>query len=172
MTTLWTEERVELLKKLWNERLSASRIAFEIGGISRNAVVGKAHRLGLEGRENAGGRPKKPKPGPVASIIAPGTLSPIMAAPDPGAITRWNYDPLPESNPVSIVDLKNADRNNEGQCKWPLEYRSDVIGGHLFCGAKNMGNGVNYCAVHWRKSMTEEGFRRATSTAKRRDQAA
>ncbi len=46
----WTDERVELLKKLWAEGLSASQIANRLGGVSRNAVIGKVHRLGLSGR--------------------------------------------------------------------------------------------------------------------------
>jgi len=46
----WTEERVELLKKLWQDGLSASQIAAELGGVTRNAVIGKVHRLGLSGR--------------------------------------------------------------------------------------------------------------------------
>ncbi len=46
----WTDERVELPKKLWSDGLSASRIAAELGGITRNAVIGKVHRLGLSGR--------------------------------------------------------------------------------------------------------------------------
>jgi GcrA cell cycle regulator len=46
----WTDERVELLKKLWADGLSASRIAAELGGVSRNSVIGKVHRLGLSGR--------------------------------------------------------------------------------------------------------------------------
>ena len=46
----WTDERVELLKKLWAEGLSASQIAGRLGGVTRNAVIGKAHRLGLKGR--------------------------------------------------------------------------------------------------------------------------
>src|SRR5882757_4528957 len=46
----WTDERVETLKKLWTDGLSASQIAAELGGITRNAVIGKVHRLGLSGR--------------------------------------------------------------------------------------------------------------------------
>src|SRR5687767_15845801 len=46
----WTDERVELLKKLWAEGLSASQIASRLGGVTRNAVIGKVHRLGLSGR--------------------------------------------------------------------------------------------------------------------------
>ena len=51
----WTDERVEKLKKLWSEGLSASQIAAQLGGVSRNAVIGKVHRLSLPGRAKAGG---------------------------------------------------------------------------------------------------------------------
>src|SRR3954471_22560081 len=57
----WTDERVELLKKLWAEGLSASQIATELGGITRNAVVGKVHRLGLSGRAKSAPT-AKPRP--------------------------------------------------------------------------------------------------------------
>src|SRR2546423_14227141 len=61
---MWTDERVELLKKLWAEGLSASQIAAELGGITRNAVIGKVHRLGPSGRAKAPSstapRPRKP----------------------------------------------------------------------------------------------------------------
>src|SRR6201987_4098283 len=61
----WTDERVETLKKLWTEGLSASQIAAELGGITRNAVIGKVHRLGLSGRakspSSAAPRPRKPR---------------------------------------------------------------------------------------------------------------
>lgn len=46
----WTDERVEMLKQLWTEGLSASQIADRLGGVSRNAVIGKVHRLKLESR--------------------------------------------------------------------------------------------------------------------------
>ena len=46
----WTDERVELLKKLWSDGLSASQIATQLGGVTRNAVIGKVHRLSLSGR--------------------------------------------------------------------------------------------------------------------------
>ena len=58
----WTDERVEMLKKLWADGLSASQIAAQLGGITRNAVIGKVHRLGLSGRakapSSAGPRPR------------------------------------------------------------------------------------------------------------------
>jgi hypothetical protein len=50
MRMSWTDERVELLKKLWADGLSASQIANQLGGVTRNAVIGKVHRLSLSGR--------------------------------------------------------------------------------------------------------------------------
>lgn len=65
----WTDERVELLKKMWAEGQSASQIAKELGGVTRNAVIGKVHRLGLSNRTAspapAPAKPEaKPKPQP------------------------------------------------------------------------------------------------------------
>ncbi|NOC46452.1 GcrA family cell cycle regulator [Ruegeria sp. HKCCD7559] len=57
----WTDERVELLKKMWGEGQSASQIAKELGGVTRNAVIGKVHRLGLSNR-TAGASPAKAEP--------------------------------------------------------------------------------------------------------------
>ena len=56
----WTDERVETLKKLWADGLSASQIAAQLGGVSRNAVIGKVHRLKLSGRAKSvsSGAPK------------------------------------------------------------------------------------------------------------------
>jgi GcrA cell cycle regulator len=71
----WTEERIERLKAMWTKGATASQIAEELGGVSRNAVIGKAHRLGLESRPSpvkageekekkakAAPAPKAPKP--------------------------------------------------------------------------------------------------------------
>lgn len=57
----WTDERVEQLKKMWSEGQSASQIAKELGGVTRNAVIGKVHRLGLSNR-TTGAAPAKPEP--------------------------------------------------------------------------------------------------------------
>ena len=75
----WTEERIERLKKMWHDGATASQIADELGGVSRNAVIGKAHRLGLEQR------PSPVKPGeehqPHKSAPVAATPAPTKAAP-------------------------------------------------------------------------------------------
>ena len=53
----WTDERVELLTKMWGEGQSASQIAKELGGVTRNAVIGKVHRLGLSNRATSTAKP-------------------------------------------------------------------------------------------------------------------
>ena len=57
----WTDERVELLKKLWSEGLSASQIAAQLGGVTRNAVIGKVHRLSLSGRAKPASNSPRPR---------------------------------------------------------------------------------------------------------------
>jgi GcrA cell cycle regulator len=74
----WTEERIERLKKMWHEGATASQIADELGGVSRNAVIGKAHRLGLEQR------PSPVKPGDEKEVAKkPAPAAPASAAPKP-----------------------------------------------------------------------------------------
>ncbi len=69
----WTDERVETLKKMWGEGQSASQIAKELGGVTRNAVIGKVHRLGLSNRAGSGGSAAAkaaPKEKPAAAAAA------------------------------------------------------------------------------------------------------
>ena len=75
----WTEERIERLKKMWHDGATASQIAEELGGVSRNAVIGKAHRLGLEQRPSPvkPGEEKERKP---AAAAAPSAGAPKAAA--------------------------------------------------------------------------------------------
>ncbi|RDW12352.1 GcrA family cell cycle regulator, partial [Paracoccus thiocyanatus] len=65
----WTDERVETLKRMWAEGQSASQIAKELGGVTRNAVIGKVHRLGLSNRTEEGAA--EPAPEPAAKPVPP-----------------------------------------------------------------------------------------------------
>jgi GcrA cell cycle regulator len=99
----WTEERIERLKKMWHDGATASQIADELGGVSRNAVIGKAHRLGLEQRPSpvrageekdskkaapAAAAPKSAAPKPSAAKAAPATAEPTDDAPPAPAPPR------------------------------------------------------------------------------------
>src|SRR5437763_6105501 len=88
----WTDERIERLKKMWHDGATASQIADELGGVSRNAVIGKAHRLGLEQRPSpvkAGEEKEAKKPAPLAASSRPVPKADApTAAPDTPATTH------------------------------------------------------------------------------------
>ncbi|MDB5590369.1 GcrA family cell cycle regulator [Enterovirga sp.] len=144
----WTEDRVELLGRLWGEGLSASQIAALLGGgVTRNAVIGKVHRLGLSGRGKAGqpAPPRAPKPRPQAVPeavpgVAPvglGEASPVQEA--AVAVRRAEPAMIPVSERVSILDLRDS------MCRWPLGDPATADFG--FCGARSI-TGLPYCGTH------------------------
>ncbi len=82
----WTDERIERLTKMWEGGATASQIADELGGVSRNAVIGKAHRLGLKARPSPVKPNDKPEPAPkAAKPAAEAPRAPAPAAPRPAA---------------------------------------------------------------------------------------
>ncbi|MBM7068739.1 GcrA family cell cycle regulator [Actibacterium sp. 188UL27-1] len=97
----WTDERVEVLKKMWGDGQSASQIAKELGGVTRNAVIGKVHRLGLSNRTTGGAAPQKPavKEKPAAKPEA------IKAKPAPKEVAA-EPAPEPERSPAVIPARK------------------------------------------------------------------
>ena len=76
----WTDERIDRLKHLWTNGMTASQIADELGGVSRNAVIGKAHRLGLQSRPSPV-KPNDPVPAP-AEVAPKPAVSPIATPAD------------------------------------------------------------------------------------------
>lgn len=97
----WTDERVETLKKMWAEGQSASQIAKELGGVTRNAVIGKVHRLGLSNRVGPG-TPAEDE-GTAASATAtaaPSPAAPAKPAPAPRAVAP---EPAPRPAPAAPV---------------------------------------------------------------------
>jgi len=93
----WTDERVEKLRQMWSEGMSASQIAKSLGGVTRNAVIGKVHRLGLSNRTSS-----KPDGGPDMAQDIPVTAKPSVAepAPKPAAETAPKPKPKPEATPT------------------------------------------------------------------------
>ena len=153
MIWTWTDERVETLKKLWADGLSASQIAGELGGITRNAVIGKVHRLGLSGRAKAPSSsvPRQRKPRAASQYSRP---RPAMRGNTALAHHALPYlDSLPEPEPelldniipigqrCSILQLTDA------TCRWPIGDPSAAD--FFFCGG-NPVNNLPYCAYHSR----------------------
>ena len=135
----WTDERVEVLKKLWSEGLSASQIAKELGGVTRNAVIGKVHRLGLSGRAT----PSRP-PSRVVRMHRPRpALRPALRTglPTPSAAPAIpvSPEPMPNGEFATVLDL------SEHICKWPIGDPGDPQ--FQFCGRKTKA-GAPYCEAH------------------------
>jgi len=168
----WTDERVELLKKMWGEGQSASQIAKELGGVTRNAVIGKVHRLGLSNR--ATGAPAAPaktaakdKPGTKdkpASANTGGATETAVAATPVTAITRKAIipagQPLPpqpsanEISPEALASVREVEKKakkislmelTERTCKWPIG--DPATDDFWFCGL-SVQSGKPYCEAH------------------------
>jgi GcrA cell cycle regulator len=123
----WTDERIERLKTMWTQGSTASQIAEELGGVSRNAVIGKAHRLGLESRPSpvkAGEeKEKKAKPAPALKVAKP------SAAPKPAPVAAEPRDtsadePRQASTPSSPAPSKQTEGTT-------IQYRSVGPGGFI-----------------------------------------
>ncbi len=160
----WTDERVELLKKLWSDGLSASQIAGKMGGVTRNAVIGKVHRLGLSGRAT----PAKPLRGrtPERNIEESVRITPtpgIKAVfPEPDTIEPFIFD---TGDMTTVATLKN------NMCKWPIG--DPATDDFHFCG-QSTSTGKSYCTYHahiafqpaQRKPERRLGPRQLTSSGK------
>ncbi len=150
----WTDDRVELLKKLWGEGLSASQIAARLaGGVTRNAVIGKVHRLGLSGRATVS-RPSAPRPRKPRQPAHPGqtTSYPTAGAtalkPQTRPVPTPRPDPAPE--PIRLADIPKGERVNilmltDKTCRWPIG--DPGTEDFCFCG-HTPRPGMPYCESH------------------------
>lgn len=132
----WTDERVEILTKLWGEGRTAAEIAKELGGVTRNAVIGKAHRLKLSGRASPIQQTKKP-----ANTSVPKAPTPVEKKAQVVA-------------PVIKPEISDSDKSRKripmtelgpSQCRWPIGDPEDENFG--FCG-DHAEDGSPYCAEH------------------------
>ncbi|HEY4165092.1 MAG TPA: GcrA family cell cycle regulator [Dongiaceae bacterium] len=103
----WTEQRIEILRKLWGQGQTASQIAAILGGITRNAVIGKAHRLGLTGRPSpikreagVAGQPRRRNPAPARRLPIAGQTGQTPGQP--------HGQPLPQTHGVSAAQAQRA----------------------------------------------------------------
>lgn len=141
----WTEDRVAVLSKLWAEGLSASQIAKQLGGVTRNAVIGKVHRLGLSGRATPSRPAKRKIKTPRATARAPKTA--IARAPRPAPAPIAPPPPPIEAKRMANGEYATILTITESTCKWPL---GDPSGDDFrFCG-RNTGTDSPYCQAHSR----------------------
>ncbi len=178
----WTDERVELLKKLWNEGLSASQIAAQLGGVSRNAVIGKVHRLKLSGRgKTTTAAPRSKKVNTVAAAPRPAAVQ-TNGSSRPQATTtirtatvthtvgatalqmEYVADAVTERvvRPTSDVVVPISRKLtllqlSERTCKWPI---GDPLNDDFhFCGSES-GESSPYCSYHSRMAFQPTSERR------------
>ena len=155
----WTEERVDVLKKLYAAGISATEIAVQLNcGLTRNAVIGKAHRLGLDRpapqstarkTPTLSSPPSKapaPKVAPVSLAAAPIAFPPPVrrVKPDEKLIPA-----TPKGKHISILDLRN------NTCRWPFDnHDPETSGSFLFCGdpSADLADDRPYCPFHARKA--------------------
>lgn len=166
----WTDERVEQLKKLWNQGLSASQIAAELNhGITRNAVIGKVHRLGLSGRaktpSSSAPRPRKvtrapshplghtmaramgsasggfssARPSMRGNLALRATEAPMIDPVAEFVVQPYEDVVVPMSERITIMELR------ESTCRWP--YGDPSTEEFRFCGAESP-IGTPYCSFH------------------------
>jgi len=168
----WTDERVEKLKGLWADGLSASQIAKDLGGVTRNAVIGKVHRLGLPARTPGGGakadtaaaaekpakptkkaaakttptpKPAAPKPAPVKAAPEPEPELPEVIEEDDGEeklLSETGVDLLALERKAKKINLMEL---TERVCKWPIGDPTSTE--FHFCGQPSVA-GKPYCEGH------------------------
>ena len=130
----WTDEKVEKLKELWTKGHTASQIARALGDTTRNAVIGKAHRLNLEARA-----PSKQSGSPTSRdnrMVKRGPAPTSRKAKFQSILLDKNFEP---ENPKSLENLTDE------TCKWPIGHPNEEK--FYFCGRKPEGE-FPYCKLH------------------------
>ena len=131
----WTEEKVAKLKELWGKGNTASQIAEIIGGISRNAVIGKAHRLNLSAKIKT--RTATSNQNFDNSILDKNSNSKrIRRSKFKSLIIEKDFEP---ENPKQLEEL------DENSCKWPIGHPDEK--NFYFCGRSSMKD-FSYCKLH------------------------
>jgi GcrA cell cycle regulator len=144
----WNDERIALLKALWAGGLSASRVAAQLGGVTRNGVIGKVHRLGLSRAGKSFAQPSKKRPNCFAGVnarrrVAKADRERVLAEKLPA-----EPPPPPDVKRVALLELQS------GMCRWPLGDPRDP--GFSFCGCEvrprrpgeEDTGPLPYCAYH------------------------
>ncbi|HYD06093.1 MAG TPA: GcrA family cell cycle regulator [Reyranella sp.] len=160
----WTEQRIEILRKLWGQGQTASQIAAILGGITRNAVIGKAHRLGLTGRPSPIKREAGASPQPRRRAAAPAARR-LPGVGQPGAVhgqplqthasaaqhapaqRAEAHEPVTREAPPPAPKTSTRVATHAGSktCSWPMGDPKQP--GFHFCGEPAEA-GKPYCAHH------------------------
>ncbi len=159
----WNDERVELLKKLWSEGLSASQIAGRLGSVTRNAVIGKVHRLGLSGRATTS-RMKSHRPRPRNNNAVKRAAKPQFRNVGSTALRElYQKDAEPYVAPfeelvIPLKERRSIQSLEENNCRWPIGDPQETE--FHFCG-KSKVTGLPYCEFHARRAFQPPQARRS-----------
>ena len=149
----WNEEKVNKLKELWGKGNTASQIANLIGGVSRNAVIGKAHRLNLSAKIKTRTSITNPSSESTYeeknSIQKRGRKSKFQSL-----IIEKDFEP---ENPKQLEGL------DEGSCKWPIGHPEEET--FYFCGRSSLKD-FSYCKLHLLYAYQPKGRKEEPSTDK------
>ena len=128
----WTDEKVARLKELWGKGSTASQIAEILGGVSRNAVIGKAHRLNLSGKIVA----KKNSSNQKINKLNNSNSKKVRRGRFKSIIIDKDFEP---ENPKQLEEL------DEKSCKWPIGHPNEKS--FYFCGRTSLKD-FSYCKLH------------------------
>jgi GcrA cell cycle regulator len=160
----WTEQKIQMLKDMWGHGYSASEIAKHLGGLTRNAVIGKAHRLKLSSRPS----PIKSANESTAGLAgSPGNLPPIMkqtrkrvmlrplpVVPAPSTVKTPNKESFRSFDTIKRTEGIAVTKAGDRHCRWPVgDPRSPDF---RFCGC-NAYEGMPYCIDHARVAYQSVG---------------
>lgn len=146
----WSEERTATLKKLWLEGLSASQVARQLGGVSRSAVIGKVHRLGITVRET----PVRQR---TTTIRAPSRIA-VRQRPSRETTAAPHVAPRFERTEEDLLPTSGILELGAHSCRWPIgNPEGDDFG---FCGRPKLTARGSYCEQH-----TAGAFRRLATGA-------
>lgn len=143
----WTQEKTDKLIQDWKDGLSAALIADRLGGVTRNAVIGKAYRMGLDPRATY---QRKPMP---KRVLRPARIQPTRSS--RLSLVPVDATPLP---PPHVTDIPRVSMKEitDHQCKWPCdEFRSMTA--PMYCGCKRVP-GLPYCENHARRAYQVPGM--------------
>ena len=136
---MWTEEKVKILKELWGKGKTASQIAEIIGGISRNAVIGKAHRLNLSAKLKNKSFKENIL---IRNLDTNNTESKSLGK---RKLSRSRFKSLLIEKDFEPESPKQLEELDENTCKWPIGHPNESS--FYFCGRKSLKD-FSYCKLH------------------------